>query len=256
MGRFLALVYGVGVYLVFFVTFLYLIGFLADAPFLPKTIDTGAPAVSTTLLAAGINLILIALFGLQHSVMARAGFKKRWMRIVPQPAERSTYVLAASLVLILLMGLWQPMPQTIWSVEGDAGVYTLWVLFALGWGLLFLSTFLINHFDLFGLRQVWLHFRGRPAAPISFKTPGPYRLVRHPLYLGFVIAFWATPEMSLGHLLFAAGMTLYILVGIACEERDMIAHFGETYRAYRARVPMLIPLPLPRRSVSRIEPSE
>jgi protein-S-isoprenylcysteine O-methyltransferase Ste14 len=187
-----------------------------------------------------IDLALIALFGLQHSIMARQGFKRWWTRFVPKQAERSIYVLAASLALILLMALWRPIPTVLWSVGGAASVILL-ALFALGWAMVLLSTFLINHFELFGLQQAWFHARGRGAAVPQFRTPLFYRIVRHPLYLGFFIAFWAIPEMSAGHLLFAAGMSAFMLIAIQFEEKDLIALFGDKYVEYRRRVGMLIP---------------
>lgn len=190
-----------------------------------------------------INLALIALFGVQHTVMARSKFKKAWTRIVPWHLERSTYVLLTSLILILTFWLWQPITTSVWSVENTAGRYVLWALFAIGWAVVLVSTFLINHFDLFGLRQVWLHFRQRDEKPIPFKTTGLYQFVRHPIYFGFVLAFWATPDMTLGHLVFALGMSLYIVIVIVHEERDLHFHFGEKYREYSKQVPMLIPFP-------------
>lgn len=248
MARFLSLIYGVAVYGLFFATFLYLIGFVGNAPFLPETLDHGSRITDSAAVAVVVNLALIALFGVQHSVMARRGFKTRWAAIVPPVVERSTYVLLTSVVLILMYWLWQPLPQPVWSVGDETAAYVLWALFFLGWGLVLISTFLINHFDLFGLRQVWLHFRGKPEMPIPFKASGLYRGVRHPIYLGFVLAFWATPEMSAGHLLFAVAMSVYLFIGITYEERDLVAHFGETYRRYRQQVPMLIPFwPMPKK---------
>lgn len=241
MTRLITLAYGVAVYILFFATFLYLIGFVGNAPFLPRTVDYGVRFTNSAVVSLLVNLTLIALFAVQHTVMARRGFKARWTRIIPPAAERSTYVLVTSLVLILIFWLWQPMPDMLWSVETGFVAYLLWGLFFLGWGLVLLSTFLINHFDLFGLRQVWLNFRQEPETPIPFKTSGLYRRVRHPIYLGFLLAFWAIPEMSVGHALFSLAMTVYILVGVAYEEKDLIHHFGETYHDYRRRVPMLIP---------------
>lgn len=243
MTRLLALLYGVVVYVVFFATFLYLIGFVIDLTLLPKTINEGGPAASLVM-AVGVNLALMAAFGLQHSIMARSGFKRVWTRIVPWSVERSTYVLAATLVLILLLWQWRPIPGIVWQVEMQGLAWALWAICFAGWGILLFSTFAINHFDLFGLRQVWLTFRGQPIKPLEFQTPGPYRMVRHPLYFGFLLGFWAVPVMTVGHLLFAAGMTAYILIGVYYEERDLLRHFGNRYQAYRERVPMLIPLPL------------
>lgn len=241
MTRVAALVYGVAVYFLFFATFLYLIGFVADAPFLPFTINRGGVLGGGTGAAIIIDLGLIALFGVQHSVMARKDFKKAWTRVIHGSLERSTYVLLTSLILILIYWLWQPIPASVWSVESAAGQYVLWGLCALGWATVLISTFVINHFDLFGLRQVWHHFRQKHETPIPFKATGLYRFVRHPIYFGFILAFWATPDMTLGHLLFALAMSLYILIGIVYEERDLHHHFGEKYRDYARRVPMLFP---------------
>lgn len=252
MTRLLALLYGVVVYVVFFATFLYLIGFVIDLTLLPKTINEGGPATSLSM-AVVINLALIAAFGLQHSIMARPGFKRIWTKVVPWSVERSTFVLAATLVLMLLLWQWRPIPGVLWQVETPALAYAVWAVCFAGWGILLFSTFAINHFDLFGLRQVWLTFRGQPIEPLEFKTPGPYRMVRHPLYFGFLLGFWAVPVMTVGHLLFAAGMTVYILIGVFYEERDLLRHFGNRYQAYRERVPMLIPLPL--RKTGNVEES-
>ena len=239
MGKVLTVVYGVVCYVVFFATFLYAIGFV-DGLAVPKAVDDGVagPLIPTLL----INGALLAVFAVQHSVMARPGFKAAWTKIVPAPLERSTYVLLASLALILLFWQWRPLPQTIWSVDGPLAT-GLWVVNALGWALLLTSTFLISHFDLFGLNQVWALFTGKAQPAKPFDTPLYYRYVRHPLYLGFVIGFWAAPHMSLGHLIFAVGGTGYILVGIFLEERDLVTAFGDTYRAYQKRVSMLLPWP-------------
>lgn len=225
-------------YTVFFATFLYLIGFVAGLPIWPTTVDTG-PLVDP-IIAVAIDLGLVSLFGLQHSIMARPAFKRAWTRTVPEPIERSAYVLASSVLLILLVTLWHPIPGTVWRVEGGMGV-VLWGICALGWGLVLLSTFLLNHFELFGLRQAYFHLRGRLAGPPAFHQPLLYRVVRHPLYLGFIIAFWATPSMGWGHLLFAAAMTGYILVAIPIEERDLVKALGPAYEDYQRRVGMLVP---------------
>jgi methanethiol S-methyltransferase len=237
MSRVIAFVYGVVSYAIFFVTFLYAAGFVGNFV-VPKTLD-GDPTgpFGTSLL---IDLGLLGLFAVQHSVMARPAFKRVWTRIVPEPVERSTYVLASSLALILLFWLWQPLGGVVWDVQNPVGRAILWGGFAFGWLLVLVTTFLINHFDLFGLRQVWLHLRGQPYRPLTFGTPGPYRLVRHPLYVGWFFAFWATPTMTVTHLVFAVMTTAYILVAIQFEERDLVDAHPE-YASYRARVPMLIP---------------
>lgn len=226
-------------YAIFFATFLYLIGFVGNLPGLPKTVDGGEPG--SLLSALAVNLALIALFGVQHSVMARQGFKRAWTRIVPPPIERSVYVLFASLALILLFLLWRPIQGDVWRIENGIGVTAMWALFAAGWLIVLLSTFLINHFELFGLQQVYLHSRGQSPAEPQFRQPFFYRVVRHPLYTGFFIAFWATPVMSYGHLLLAVGMSAYMLIAIRHEERDLVGLFGEDYEQYRQRVGMLTP---------------
>jgi protein-S-isoprenylcysteine O-methyltransferase Ste14 len=236
--RFTAFLYGFVAYLVFFVAFLYAVGFVAGLV-VPKTIDDG-PA-SSTVEALIINLLLMTLFAVQHSLMARKQFKQWWTQYVPKPVERSTYVLFASLSLLLLFWQWRPLPTVIWDVANPDLAVTIVTLSLVGWVLVFTSTFIINHFELFGLHQVTNHLIGKEAAPMRFKTPLLYKFVRHPIYLGFIIAFWAAPVMTAGHLLFAAVTTLYIFVGIALEERDLIDLFGDEYRQYKQRVSMLIP---------------
>ena len=231
-------IYGTISYLIFFGTFLYAIGFIGNFG-VPRTLD-GAPT-KPLLVAFLINTGLLTLFAVQHSVMARKWFKEWWTRIVPTPLERSTYVLFSSLALILLFWLWQPLGGVVWSVEDPLGQIVLRVLFGFGFALVLVSTFLINHFDLFGLRQVWLYLLGRPYTTLHFGTPGPYRLVRHPLYVGWLFAFWSTPTMTVAHLLFSVATTAYILLAIQFEERDLVREHGESYEAYRRSVPMLVP---------------
>ena len=231
--------FGVASYGVFFATFLYAIGFIGNFA-VPKTMDSPRDVPLGTALA--IDMGLLALFAVQHSVMARPAFKRRWTRIVPESAERATYVLFSSLALILLFWLWQPMGGQIWSVSSPIAVKCLYGLYALGWLLLLYVTFLINHFDLFGLRQVWLQFIGRPYTAVPFVTPWLYRQVRHPLYIGWFIIVWATPTMTVAHVVFAALCTVYILFAIQLEEHDLVVAHPE-YAEYRRRVPMLIPLP-------------
>jgi methanethiol S-methyltransferase len=249
VGGVLIAAYGVVVYLMFLLTFLYLIGFVADADFMVggvhlvgKSIDRGGLGDGTlTVIAVLVDVLLLALFAVQHSVMARAGFKRWLTRVVPHSAERSTYVLAANICLIVLLVAWYPITHDIWRVTAQPWRTVLTATALVGWAIVLLSTFLIDHFDLFGLRQVHAGLRGRQLAGHDFRTPLFYRAVRHPIYLGFLIAFWATPRMTLGHLIFAAVMTGYILLAIRFEERDLIRVFGEQYHDYRRRVPMLIP---------------
>ncbi len=240
MGRILAFLYGVVSYLVFVVTFLYAIGFVGNL-FVPKSIDSGRPGSFGQALV--IDAILLGLFAIPHSVMARPGFKRWWTRVIPEVVERSTYVLLSSLLLALFFWQWQPILTVIWDVRNPIGHLVLQVLFWVGWALLLLSTFLINHFDLFGLRQVYLYQVGHPSSASPFKTPGLYKLIRHPMMLGFIIGFWATPTMTLGHLVFAVATTAYILIALQFEERDLVSIHGETYEEYRRRVSMLLPLP-------------
>jgi protein-S-isoprenylcysteine O-methyltransferase Ste14 len=256
MTRLLILLFGVVSYAVFFLTFLYLIAFTGNLqqqpalvewlPWLPElvphSIDAGRESGALAP-ALAINLGLILLFGLQHSIMARAGFKRRLKRLVPASAERSVYVLISSACLILLYWQWRPIPEAVWSAQTAPGQAIGWAVFGLGFGGVLLSTFLINHFDLFGLRQVWNQLLNRPTRPLPFMTPLLYRIVRHPLYMGFLMAFWGGPTMTVGGLLFAGGMTVYILIGVRLEERDLEHFHGQDYVRYREQVPMLVPVP-------------
>lgn len=245
MKRILVFAYGLVSYLVFFVVFLYLLGFLGNF-LVPKSIDSGADGAFWPALL--INTGLVLLFGLQHSVMARPTFKKWWTKLVPKPVERSTYVMATNVVLVLMFWLWRPMGGVVWSFNSPVGQAVMYSLFALGWILVFITTWLINHFDLFGLKQVWLYLRGKEYTGSAFVTPGPYKFVRHPLYVGWLTAFWATPTMTVSHLIFAAGMSVYILIAIYFEERNLVEHHGSDYAKYRQRVGMLIPKAFNRRT--------
>jgi protein-S-isoprenylcysteine O-methyltransferase Ste14 len=234
----IAFLYGMASYLVFFGTILYAIGFVMGLV-VPKSIDTGTN--TSVIEAVVINMLLLALFAVQHSVMARQGFKTWWTQYIPKPVERSTYVLLASLCLLLLFWQWRPMPAVVWQVEDPHMAVTVALISFAGWIIVFTSTFMINHFELFGLSQVANHLADRQAPAASFYTPLLYKFVRHPIYLGFIVAFWAAPVMTVGHLLFAAVTTIYILLGIYLEEKDLVAMFGDQYREYRRRVSMLIP---------------
>lgn len=243
MNRLAALAYGAICYVVFLATFLYAVAFVAGVG-VPKHIDSGASAGFATALVVDVALLL--LFAVQHSTMARPAFKRWWTRFVPVPIERSTYVLASSLALIALFVFWQPIPDMIWSATSPAARIALYAISAAGWLIVLTATFMINHFELFGLRQEWLYHRHRAPLPQPFVVRALYRLVRHPLMLGFLIAFWATPTMTAGHLLFALATTGYIVIAVALlEERDLVAHLGDEYRAYQRRVPMLLPWPRP-----------
>jgi protein-S-isoprenylcysteine O-methyltransferase Ste14 len=236
----LYLPFAVSAYCLFFATFLYLVGFVGNLPGIPLTVDRGGTTGGTAA-AIAIDLALVALFGVQHSVMARPAFKRRWTRFVPEPIERSVYVLFASAALILLFLLWRPIPALIWSAQSAAVSVALYGLFGLGWLIVLASTFLISHFELFGLKQAWSHARGSAPVEPQFRTPFFYKFVRHPLYSGFILAFWATPHMTAGHLLLAASMLGYILIAIGHEERDLVALFGARYEQYREQVGMLLP---------------
>jgi protein-S-isoprenylcysteine O-methyltransferase Ste14 len=239
MKKMISATYGLVCYLAFLGTILYAIGFVGNI-IVPKAID-GAPRESLWY-ALVTNAALLLLFALQHSIMARPAFKRWWIRFVPHYLERSTYVLLASLCLLLLMWQWQPIGGVVWAIENQAVRAALLLVYGAGWGLVFLSTILINHFDLFGLRQIWLHFQGRPYTSLSFRVPLFYRFVRHPLYLGFLIAFWSTPVMTIAHLLFAVLTTAYVLAAIRFEEQDLQIQYGRRYRNYKKQVPMLLPV--------------
>jgi methanethiol S-methyltransferase len=248
MKRWLFFGYGLASYGLFFVLYAYMAGFVGGFA-VPKTIDS--PNGGTVGAAIVVNLALLALFGLQHSVMARPGFKRVWTQIVPQPIERSTYMYASTAALVLLMWAWRGIDVVVWNVQQPVLRTFAWGLFAAGWFLVPAVSLLINHFDLFGMRQVWLHLRGEEYASLPFRTPLAYNHVRHPLYLGWALAFWATPTMTVGHLLFAAVMTGYMMAAAVFEERDLIAHFGHQYADYRRRVPMFVPRLLGRREVGK-----
>lgn len=238
MTRALAFLFGVVCYVLFFATFLYLIGFVGNL-LVPRSIDAGPTAGTVTALL--INVSLIALFGIQHSVMARPEFKDRWTKIVPRSIERSTYVLLTSAILILLFWQWRPMTTVVWDLQATWAQYIMWAVFFGGILLVLLATFVIDHFDLFGLRQVWLNFKQKAYTHPGFKVTFFYKFVRHPLYVGWILFFWGTPRMTTGHLLLAVGMTAYMLVAIRYEERDLVRFLGDDYVQYREKVPMLIP---------------
>lgn len=244
MKRLFLIAYGAVSYAIFLAAFLYAIGFVGDIA-VPRSVSHGIAAPPGQ--AITIDVLLLGLFAIQHSVMARPAFKRWWTRFVPPPAERSTYVLVASLLLMLLYWQWRTMPAVIWNVTSPPGRLALWAFFWLGWLTVLAATFMINHFDLFGLRQVYLAWRGKPYTDLGFRAPLLYRLVRHPIMLGFVIAFWAAPTMTAGHLFFAIGTTAYIVIALHFEERDLTTELGARYGQYRAQVPMLLPHP-PRRS--------
>ncbi len=240
MGKLIIAVYGIVNYLIFQVSWLYSIGFIGNVG-VPKSIDSGASGPLDYALL--INLALLGLFAVQHSIMARPDFKDKWTKIIPRPAERSTYVLLSSLLLILLFWQWRPMQPVLWTVTSPLGSAILSALYYTGWVLVCISTFMIDHFDFFGLRQIFRHVSGKPSDNIGFKTPALYKYVRHPIMLGFIIAFWSTTRMTLGHLIFALASTGYILIALRFEENDLIRAYGDAYRGYKLRVPMLFPWP-------------
>jgi protein-S-isoprenylcysteine O-methyltransferase Ste14 len=244
MSRVAYALYGLLAYLLFFAAILYGIGFVGNLV-VPKGIDGGVAAPRSTAIAVNVSLLL--LFAVQHNVMARPWFKDWWTRYVPRPIERSTFVAAASLILLLLYWQWRPMPDVVWHVDNAIGRGVLWALYFTGWAIVFASSFLIDHFELFGLTQVWNHLLGRDPAPAPFSERSLYRWVRHPLMLGFIVAFWSAPTMSQGRLLFAVVTTLWILIAIQIEERDLVEGLGEPYRRYRERTPMLLPSFRPRK---------
>ena len=243
--------YGVASYVVFFATFLYAVGFIGNFG-VPRTLDSAPTAGFLPSLL--VDLGLLGLFAVQHSVMARPAFKRWFTRAIPESAERSTYVLLSSIALIALFALWQPLGGMVWAASDSTVRGAIWGAFAFGWVLVLVATFLINHFDLFGLRQVWLQLTGKPYTQLAFGTPGPYRYVRHPLYVGWLFVFWSTPTMTLSHLVFAVATTAYILIAIQFEERDLVDHFGTRYTEYREKVPMIVPFtrkPLDDRAIIR-----
>jgi protein-S-isoprenylcysteine O-methyltransferase Ste14 len=244
MSRAATLLFAIIAYAVFFATFLYLICFVGNFPVAGLTVDHGPE--SPVAVAVIVDVVLIALFGIQHSVMARQGFKRAWTRYVPPPAERSAYVLIASLTLIILFMFWRPIDGTLWDARRTPLEMPLWIAFAAGWLIVLVSTFLLNHFELFGLQQAWLHLNGREPSPAELRQPLFYKWVAHPLYSGFFLAFWATPLMTYGHLLLAVGMSAYMLIAIGYEERDLVGHYGDDYVRYRSGVGKLVPRFRPR----------
>lgn len=239
MSRLVILAYSIGCYAFFLGVFLYAIAFVGNFP-VPTTVDAGGPTGTLTT-ALAVNALLLAVFALQHSVMARPAFKRWWTRFVPKPAERATYVLASSAAFVVLFVAWHPIDTVVWSIENEFARGVVTAVYLGGWALLLYATALIDHFDLFGVRQAWLHYRGTTHEKSLFVTPALYRHVRHPLYVAWITIFWAAPTMTVGHLILALGTTGYILVAIQLEERDLIDEFGDTYRAYRDETPMLIP---------------
>jgi methanethiol S-methyltransferase len=238
MKRWLFFIYGVSCYLLFLITYAYLAAFVGNF-LVPRSIDTPSSASLAEALAVNIGLVL--LFGLQHSVMARPAFKRLWTRIIPQPIERSTYVLSSCIVTFVLVWLWQGIDLVVWDVQQPLGRSLLWGLFAAGWLMVPLVSFTIDHFDLFGTRQVWLHLQGREYAALQFRVPGLYKWVRHPLYIGWALAFWATPTMTLGHLLFASSLSVYMVLASRFEERDLVGIFGSRYEDYQRQVGAFVP---------------
>ena len=238
MGRVISFFYGVVAHAGFLAVFLYLVGFLSNFA-VPKSVDSGPAGPFGQALA--INVLLLGIFAIPHSVMARQGFKRWWTQIVPSHIERSTYVLISDLLMVLLFWQWRPMGGVVWNIEHPAGLLVLWGLFGLGWLVIFIASFMINHFDLLGTRQVYLYLRGKDYVPLPFKAKGFYKYIRHPLMLGWITAFWSTPHMTVGHLVFALGTTAYILVAIQIEERDLVRFHGEAYEEYRRQVSMLLP---------------
>jgi len=251
-GRVTAFLYGVVCYLAFFATFLYAVGFLGNIG-VPKSIDSGRQVPLT--LALLTDAALLGLFAIQHSVMARQWFKDAWTKIVPKVVERSTYVLFSSLALIVMFWKWEPMSGVIWNIEGTVGRVALQLSFGVGWAIVLYATFLINHFDLFGLRQVWFYLLGEPYQPLKFRTPSLNKYVRHPLYVGWLLVFWSAPVMTAAHLVFAVATTAYILIAIQFEERDLVRMHRE-YAEYRQRVPMILPIGSAKTAVSTVRPAE